>query len=437
MSVSEFSKISREDIYEKVWSTPGTKLSEELGVSDVAIAKRCRKLNVPRPPRGYWAKLEAGHRQKKPALPPTPEEVFVQEAGKPMGRRLSLPPEARALHPLAEEFLKALQSSKLSYDKKRVHLRERALPDADISKEIALQAAKAFHALLQTTEARGIKFARSQSQYDGGHFRRGHDRLFFKIEEELVDKPAETVGRRRSYYSSHEANKVPSGKLSFTIYSERYGSSKIRQRWTEGEKASLETILADTATFICDHFIEVQKRREAEEIEREKQRIESEIRWKKHQEEESIRKQEEAKVKHAQSIEAAAQHRKDDLARAAEWWRLYQSAVAFIAECEKRWSESQMGEMTEEQQEWLGWARATAKGLSPFESGYPEPSVDGAFDPKIVPFGGPYPATREFPEPPTMPTIPAPVIVPQTYGEPNYQAPAPKPFPFWLKYQRR
>jgi biotin operon repressor len=38
--------LSREELYEKVWSKSGVKLSAEFGISDVAIAKRCRKLNI-------------------------------------------------------------------------------------------------------------------------------------------------------------------------------------------------------------------------------------------------------------------------------------------------------------------------------------------------------------------------------------------------------
>lgn len=52
---------NREELYEKVWSKPVVKVAEEYGVSDVAIAKVCRKLSVPVPGRGYWAKKEHGH----------------------------------------------------------------------------------------------------------------------------------------------------------------------------------------------------------------------------------------------------------------------------------------------------------------------------------------------------------------------------------------
>ena len=35
-------------------------LSKTLGISDVAVGKRCKLLNIPKPTRGYWAKIQAG-----------------------------------------------------------------------------------------------------------------------------------------------------------------------------------------------------------------------------------------------------------------------------------------------------------------------------------------------------------------------------------------
>jgi hypothetical protein len=435
MSDSQFHQLSREELYEKVWSVSGVKLSKEWGVSDVAIAKRCRKLNIPRPPRGYWAKLEAGRRLKRPPLPPTIEQVFIKEAGKPLGKRIALPGDSEALHPLAAEFLKALEGEKLSYDKKRVHLRESQLPRAEITKAMAPRAAKAFHALLGIVEPRGIHFRKSQSSYDGGHFRKGNDRLPLMFEEPLVaDADAESRGRR-SPYGFHEQKTVPCGKLTIAIDAHRYDNSKGK-KWTESEANPLEVILAEAATYICNYYVEAQKRHEQEKIQREKHRVESEIRHKKWLEEQALQRQEQARKRHADSLHQTAEHRKADLMKAAEWWRFHESTTAFIAESERRWRAAQAGELTPEQQNWLSWALETAKGSSPFESGYPDPAQDGEFDPAEVPFGGPYPETRQFPQPPSMPEIPAPVVVQQGYGAVSQQPP-PKPYPFWLRYPRR
>jgi hypothetical protein len=43
-----------------VWKTPITRLAKEYGLSDVGLAKICKKHDIPRPPRGYWAKKEGG-----------------------------------------------------------------------------------------------------------------------------------------------------------------------------------------------------------------------------------------------------------------------------------------------------------------------------------------------------------------------------------------
>lgn len=62
---------NREKLYKEVWAKPVVDVAVQYGVSDVAIHKICKSLNVPVPPRGYWAKLRAGEKLKKPPLPAT------------------------------------------------------------------------------------------------------------------------------------------------------------------------------------------------------------------------------------------------------------------------------------------------------------------------------------------------------------------------------
>ena len=47
-------------MYERIWKVPATKLAKELGISDVALAKICRKLNVPKPGPGHWRLVQLG-----------------------------------------------------------------------------------------------------------------------------------------------------------------------------------------------------------------------------------------------------------------------------------------------------------------------------------------------------------------------------------------
>jgi hypothetical protein len=61
--------LTREQLYDPVWSEPMQRLAKQIGISDVAVAKHCRKLGVPVPERGYWAELQAGKPVRKVLLP--------------------------------------------------------------------------------------------------------------------------------------------------------------------------------------------------------------------------------------------------------------------------------------------------------------------------------------------------------------------------------
>lgn len=56
MGAPSLSTLTREELYELVWSKPATAIASNFGISDVAVAKHCKKQEVPRPSRGYWAK---------------------------------------------------------------------------------------------------------------------------------------------------------------------------------------------------------------------------------------------------------------------------------------------------------------------------------------------------------------------------------------------
>jgi hypothetical protein len=62
-------RISRKDLYRLIWSEPITALAERFGISDVGLAKVCRRSDIPAPPRGYWAKTEVGGKFRRPDLP--------------------------------------------------------------------------------------------------------------------------------------------------------------------------------------------------------------------------------------------------------------------------------------------------------------------------------------------------------------------------------
>lgn len=64
--------LTREQIYDLVWSKPMTQVASDLGISDVMLGKICKKRNIPRPQRGYWANLGSSKKKcsfVRPELP--------------------------------------------------------------------------------------------------------------------------------------------------------------------------------------------------------------------------------------------------------------------------------------------------------------------------------------------------------------------------------
>ena len=62
----------REALYELMWAAPMMEIAQQLGVSDVALGKLCRRADIPTPWRGYWAHAGAGQRLERTELPQAP-----------------------------------------------------------------------------------------------------------------------------------------------------------------------------------------------------------------------------------------------------------------------------------------------------------------------------------------------------------------------------
>lgn len=79
--IAETIVFKREQLYKEIWSVPILQLAKQYGISDVGLAKICKRMKIPRPPRGYWAKHSFGQSTKIPRLLPaladTPTEVAV------------------------------------------------------------------------------------------------------------------------------------------------------------------------------------------------------------------------------------------------------------------------------------------------------------------------------------------------------------------------
>lgn len=162
--------VTREELYIQIWTEPVSKVAARYSVSGSFLARICSYLNVPRPERGHWAKLEAGKKIKQPPLPATRPGDYVSWTPGGGLSRPTLPirapePEAirstrrRAERSKQHELLEGIGSSfKKTWKSSRTgHLRPKsgALPDIVVS-EGQLERALAFaNELFLSLEDRG------------------------------------------------------------------------------------------------------------------------------------------------------------------------------------------------------------------------------------------------------------------------------------------
>jgi hypothetical protein len=373
--------LPRETLYERVWTTPVTTLAQEFGMSDAGVAKVCRKMGVPVPSRGYWAKIQAGKNPPKTPLPNiggnrtiSPEEIVEQQKEK----RLELPGGNSALHPMVRKFGTALRAAVPGYQK--LHQVGSYHEGISVSEPRISRAIRSLDAIAVRLETRGVEFRPSSWVMRSARptFRKGHISVGLGIRESL-----ETV--KSAFPLPYDQRERPSGRLEFSVVTGC--GNEGRETFVERSDAKLEELLHGVAERIWRYFCE---------------REEQARQWAKEHAcwlvTERARREAKQKQDHEDALAKIKATRSKNIRLAGSLWRIHRDALEFIDECEKRWR-ALSDSLSPEQIQWLAWARAEVRGISPFEAGYPSPADDGAFDAAQIPLGGPYPFARVLSDP--------------------------------------
>jgi hypothetical protein len=435
-------QFTRRELYDAVWSKTCQKLAADLGISDVGLAKTCKRMAIPRPSLGYWARVAVGEKVPKTPLPDSQagqDKIVTFDVAANRKRReewrstnndvdslavdLALPPEEMELHPVAQRHLRALEKHKPGEDG-CVNVNARDLFRCNVTPAIVNRLCRALHAILMELEARGCKLKSGSDQFSSLQIVKGTDVLSISCSEsreQIEHEPTQEEKRKPSWTWQLKETRL-TGRLSFEVSAP---GLRGRRTWTESDSKPLEEVLGIVVEKVEAAFrgfedqrqwaIEAAKRREEEA----KRAAEE---WDRKQKEEADR---ERKRRHEAKLAEVAETRRDNLFDAAHAWMESGLLHAYVDERERRWREK--GELSSEQSAWITWARAEAMKLNP--QGYPDPAADGRFDPSTVPVGGPYPKIkpikeRKAPEPvqPEVRTV---------YVEQPYQ------YPYWIKNRRR
>jgi hypothetical protein len=272
--VDKIIRITREELYQLVWSKPRTKLAREFGISDVALGKICKKLNVPKPYLGYWRQFETGRQIQPPPLPKInkgiPTEAIIHPKSKPkesfqlqnpeilakieaegqVNNRISITKDLRNAHPLTSRTRQILEKAKPDdYGRLRTTWEQRDQPRLDlrVSKGTLHRALLIMDALLKALEERGCSVEISKKEDMSTQIVIGEQKVRVYIWEnadrrERSEKElAEIKKRSPSWMSTGRWVFTPSGKLMFVI--DEYWSSSGRRRWSDSKRKPLEDML--------------------------------------------------------------------------------------------------------------------------------------------------------------------------------------------------
>lgn len=361
-------QVTRQMLYDQVWSTPMTKVAKEYGISDVALAKICKKLTVPYPGRGYWRRKETGKTVKQLALPPnqdsskqqvtihrtiriemTLSEDAVQRiaAEQAPEQTIKVPERLGKTHRLISGQLSNWRSASVdeygaiqSGTLRQLNIR--------VSPQALSRALRIMNTLFLALEARGYPVGNQEGYRKTLGARINGESVEFGIEEKFqrIELPQDPKRRSNPWsYPRHEYRYVATGILTLKINEWVDG---VQKSWSDGKTARLEITLNDFLVGLLK-VAEVLKAR------RLKQEEEARLR------QEAQRRREEAEQRLQEE-----QRRRQTLFNEAENWAKAQQLRTYLAVV-KEAVVTQHGTIQpgSKADQWFSWAYRQADALDP------------------------------------------------------------------------
>lgn len=352
----------REVLYREVWQFPVTEVAKKYAVSDVAIHKICKSLNIPTPPRGYWEKLRAGKKVEALPLPPNDggyhvktgvrnENVYTQSASEGLAymseeeretvlavaSQIMLPAEKEKQHRKVAAYRKQLPNLMKTNTAKPPYLSD------SIAEETRFRVFRIIDALIKAMEPLGV------TMDDELRFCIGQDAVQLRFseattevlheltkEEKMAKLQYEDDLKRHGWGSKPKIRKydyIYNGNVSISVGEKR--------RFRDSKSGLLEQRLGEILIAVFVAINDAKIAREEQE-EKERKRLEEEQRKREYQK----RYNEEV----ARTLALENQANDYDMACKIR---------ALIAAVESR------EEISESMQQWLSWAKAKADWYDP------------------------------------------------------------------------
>lgn len=252
--------VVRTVLYEEVWKEPMSRLAKRYNISDVGLAKVCRKLDIPIPPRGYWARIQSGQKLTRPALPKRAEGVPEKATIAPLvsisrdlpeavsfqrsfesdpAHRIVVSPDQK-LHPLA-------QATKVALSSRNQNASSPIPLNVRVSEGVRERALRLMSAMIYALEERSFSVEAAEGKDPSALVIKG-ERLAYSLEEHTTRITVLPSEKKNSWDSNYRFE--PSGKLTFQIL-EPWAQGH-RKSWSDGARRPLEKQLNDLIPALVD-----------------------------------------------------------------------------------------------------------------------------------------------------------------------------------------
>ncbi len=258
-------EISRKELYRQVWAEPMVKVAKSYGLSDRGLAKICQRNDIPRPPRGYWAKKAVGIDVERSRLPrPNSNDIIlIQASGYQAApksdhyprsddvlfqiQKIHVPGTLSDPHPLVQKTL--IESESCQPNRHGIiELNKKGLLDIRVSRECLNRALRIMDAVVKTLERLEceVKIIEEETIVCNSDV----DVRFGIVEKtkrrrlEARDHDLENSYYRFGY-NLYEENLSPTGFLGLKIHDYLYSRMVItRRNWQETSEVPIEEKLS-------------------------------------------------------------------------------------------------------------------------------------------------------------------------------------------------
>lgn len=244
-----------------MWQFPLRKLAAEYKISDVALAKVCRKLKIPLPGLGHWTKIACGHtiprpplpqvenlpllirqiREREPEIPVLPEDAPELERIERLATTAT-PPMTRAMltHPLIEKTRSALREGRTTIQGKLGASRDAEWLDLRITKDCLARALRIMAVIIHMLEEQGFKLVVEKKAAESTSAIVYGEKIRFGLIEKFRQIKSEP-GPKDSKYSYNPVRLEPTGILSVEVWN--YYSGGPQKVWRDRENMKLEELV--------------------------------------------------------------------------------------------------------------------------------------------------------------------------------------------------